>query len=294
MRHSFSLIQRAFLTLFMIGAMAIGVVADIVGDCPSSLVLDLDADRGVTVEYGDRVSAWRNQTGGGAGKDFVKRDEGRREKGSGRPTLRKVVKELNGHNTLVFRQEELVCLDEDAFDSLIQGSGFTWLAVLAVHEQRLGLKGVNSFFGNLRNGDNYEGIWGCVKDDNTVWWGVRNGASFGRFDRNNPQLVGPRLERGRFHIIAGRMAAGTGKVKLELFVDNSTPRAVAQIEVNPKANPSKLAIGQERDATNHPGHESFDGEIARLMIFAAPLNEKELAACLANLRRTYGIDSPAR
>jgi hypothetical protein len=259
---------------------------------PAGAVLDLDADRGVTVEDGDRVALWRNQVADSPAKDFVKRDEGRKEKGSGRPTWRKAIQELNGHNALVFRQQELVCMNEDAFDALTQGGGCTWVAVLAVYEQRIGLKDVNSFFGNLRNGGNYEGLWGCVDDDNTLWWGVRNGITFGRFDPNNPKLVGPKLETRRFYVVAGRMAAGTGPVKLEVFVNTPTPGATVEVQVNPKGNPSKLALGQERDAVNHPGHESFDGEIARFLIVARPLDDKGLAALLAALRDRYGIAAP--
>ena len=252
-------------------------------------VLDLDADHGVTVTDGDRVTLWQNQAAGFVARDFVARDEGRKEPGSGRPSLRKAILELNGHSALVFQQQELVCLDEDAFDALTQGSGCTWVAVLAVHEQRIGLKDVNSFFGNLKNGGKYEGLWGCVTDDNAVWWGTRNGISFGRFDVNNPQLLGPKLERGRFTLVAGRMSAGTEKTKVELFIHDTKPVSSAETPVNPKANPSRMAVGQERDAINHPGHESFDGELARLLIFARPLDDAELGGLFLALRNRYGI-----
>jgi hypothetical protein len=101
-------------------------------------------------------------------------------------------------------------MDEDVFDGLTTGKGHTWMGVIAAHPQQAGLKDVNSFFGNLRNGAKYEGVWGCFNDDSTLWYGTRNGFTFGRFDRNNPQLFGPMLEKGEFHIVAGRMAAGTG------------------------------------------------------------------------------------
>lgn len=42
----------------------------------------------------------------------------------------------------------------------------------------------------------------------------RNGVTFGRFDANNPQLLGPKLDVGPFYVVAGRIAASTGKVKL--------------------------------------------------------------------------------
>ena len=251
------------------------------------LVLDLDAAKGLTLEDGDKVAAWRNQVAASPAKDFVKRDEGRKEPGSGRPALRKEVAELKGKPALVFLQQELVCLDEDSFDSLSTGKGHTWLAVMAVHDQRVGLKDVNSFFGNLRNGEKYEGVWGCTNDDNTLWWGARNGLTFGRFDANNPQLLGPKLETGKFHLVAGRMAAGEGTVKLELFSNSAKPVATADFPVNPKANPSRMTIGQERDAIQHPGHESFDGEIARFLIWDCPLGDAELAAAISSLRSKY-------
>jgi hypothetical protein len=256
---------------------------------PTGLVLDLDADHEVTVAEGEHVTLWKNRVEKFAARDFVPRDEGRKEAGSGRPTLRKEIKEIKGHNSLVFLQQELVCMDEDAFDSLTRGSGCTWLTVIAAHQQREGLKDVNSFFGNLKNGENYEGIWGCYNDDNTVWWGPRNGISFGRFDANNPQILGPKIETGRFAIVAGRMAAGTDKVKVEIFVNAPEALAAGEVLVNPKGNPSKMAIGQERDAINHPGHESFDGEIARFLIFDRPLSDEEMKALMVKLREHYGI-----
>lgn len=251
------------------------------------LLLDLDAAKGLNLEDGDKVSVWENQAPAAKAKLFVKQDEGRKEKGSGRPTLRPAIPALNGKPALVFRRQELVCMDEDTFDGLTTGKGHTWLAVIAVFPQQDGLKDVNSFFGNLRNGGKFEGIWGCVNDDNTLWYGVRNSLTFGRFDANNPQLLGPVLETGKFHLIGGRMAAGTGTVKLELFAHSAKPVATGEIPVVPAANPSKMTIGQERDAIEHPGHESFDGEIARILIWERPLTDTEITVAIAALRDEY-------
>ena len=259
-------------------------------DLPSTgLVLDLDAEKGVKLENGDRVAMWTNQAPGAVAKDFVKRDEGRKEAGSGRPGLMRNITALGGKSAIDFRQQELVCMDEDAFDALTTGKGHTWVAVISVHEQREGLKDVNSFFGNLRNGEKYEGVWGCLNDDNTPWWGVRNGITFGRFDVNNPQVLGPKLETGKFHLLAGRMAAGTGKVGLELFVNAPVAAAKGEVPVSEKANASRMAVGQERDAIQHPGVESFDGRIARFLIWERPLEEKELAAAFATLTAYYSL-----
>jgi len=253
------------------------------------LILDLNADRDVTLEDGNFVSLWQNQVAAFPAKDFVKRDQGRKEPGSGRPVLLRQVKELNGHNALDFRKQELVCMHETAFASLATGSGCTWIAVLSVHEQRSGLKNVKSFFGNLRNGGKYDGLWGCFTDDNTLWWGVRNGITFGRFDENNKQVFGPKLELERFYILAGRLAAGTGLVNVEVFVDSPAPFATQEMLISPDAHGSKMAIGQERDVINHPGVESFDGEIARFMIFQRPLSDAELQAQFATLQNTYNV-----
>jgi hypothetical protein len=278
-------------TLLFFSAVVVGIAAELP---TAGLMLDLDAARGLMMEDGDRVAAWRSEIQGEAPLDFIKRDQGREALGSGRPRWRKTVPELNGKPVLVFRQQELCCLCEDHFDALTQGSGNTWMAVISVHEQRVGLKDVNSFFGNLQNGGNYEGLWGCLDDDNTPWWGGRNGWSFGRFDANNPRLAGPQLEIGRFYLLAGRMAAGQGSVAVEFFINIPTPAACAVFPVNPGANPSRMAIGQERDAIEHPGKESFDGEIARFLIWRRPLADSEMQAALNHLKTVYGVtDIPA-
>jgi hypothetical protein len=251
------------------------------GVLPAGLVLDLDAGKGVTRDDAGRVVAWRSVVPGGTVRAFVARDEGRAEAGSGRPFL---VRDADGVPAVEFRQQELVCLDEDAFDELTQGSGCTWVALLRPYAQREGLKDVNSFFGNLRNGGFFEGVWGCLTDDNRIWWGPRNGQSFGRFDGNNPQLLGPQLPGDRFSVVAGRMGAGTGKVTCELFVGGPESVVSAEVGIHAGANASKLAIGQERDAVEHPGQESFDGELAGLVMFARALDDGELASVMTRMR----------
>jgi len=175
---------------------------------------------------------------------------------------------------------------------LTTGSGYTWFAVMCVYPQVSGLKDVNSFFGNLKNGGNYEGFWAGFNDDNTLWMGSRNGITFGRWDQNNPQVLGPKLDENRHYVIAGRMGAGTGKVTIELFVDGTKPVASVRLPVNPKGNPSKMAIGQERDATNHPGHESFDGELARLLMWDRPLTDRQFEKTLSSLKSFYALSPP--
>jgi len=259
------------------------------------LILDLDADRGVKIVNG-RVASWKNQVDYKA-KTFVATRDASHKKGTGHPTLKEKVVAIGGHNTVVFKRQELINSDEDAFDHLITGNGYTWFAVMSVYSQVSGLKDVNSFFGNLRNGGKYEGFWAGLKDDNTLWMGSRNGITFGRWDQNNPQVLGPELKKNRYYVIAGRMGAGTGKVIIELFVNpprRAKPVASKPFPVNPKANSSKMAIGQERDATNHPGHESFDGELARLLIWDRPLSNQEFQQTLSLLKKTYALSPSAQ
>lgn len=258
---------------------------------PSGLVLDLNADKEVLVEDGDHVARWSNQVKTSPAKEFVKQDKGRSIVGSGRPRLMLQKPEIRFHNTIVFNRQELVNNHEDAFDHLLTGSGYTWMAVLAAYTQVPGLKDVSSFFGNLRNDGNYEGIWGNLADDNRPWLGSRSGKTFGRFDENNPMIIAKQaLEPNRYYLLMGRMGSGTGKVTLELFVnDAETPVAKGVFPVNPNANSSKMAVGQERDATNHPGRESFDGELSRLLIYDRPLSNAELNQSAERLRKDYRI-----
>ena len=257
---------------------------------PEGLVLDLDADRGVSIVDG-RVASWHNQADSKA-KEFVATRDASHKKGTGHPVLKESVSAIGGHNAVVFKRQELINSDEDAFDHLTTGSGYTWFAVMCVYPQVSGLKDVNSFFGNLKNGGNYEGFWAGLNDDNTLWMGSRNGITFGRWDDNNPQVLGPKLEVNRYYVIAGRMGAGTGNVTIELFVDGTRPVDSSPVPVNPKGNPSKMAIGQERDATNHPGHESFDGELARLLMWDRPLTDRQFEKTLTSLKNFYALSPP--
>jgi hypothetical protein len=253
------------------------------------LVLDLDADRGVKVVDG-RVASWRNRADSKA-KEFVATRDASHEKGTGHPVLKESISAIGGHNTVVFKRQELINSEEDAFDHLTAGSGYTWFAVMCVYPQVSGLKDVNSFFGNLKNGGNYEGFWAGLNDDNTLWMGSRNGITFGRWDDNNPKLLGPKLEVNRYYVLAGRMGTGTENVTIELFVDRTRPVVSKPYPVNPQGNPSKMAIGQERDATNHPGHESFDGEMARLLMWDRPLTDLEFEKTLSALKSFYGLSA---
>ncbi len=284
----------AFLSLALlaaIGANAEAIEKPIEDPIEKGLILDLNADKGVGTEDGRRVWRWNNQVSPTDAKVFIKRNKGRDVAGSGRPKLKPSVEAIGGHDTVVFHRQELVNHDEDAFDHLITGNGYTWFSVMAVYQQVAGLKDVNSFFGNLRNGGNFEGFWAGLNDDNTVWAGTRNGVTFGRWDKNNPKVIGPKLETRQYYVVAGRMEAGTGTVRIELFVNDAEAVAAEPVPINSDADSSKMAVGQERDATNHPGRESFDGEITRFLVYERPLARPELERVFKALKEKYQIGS---
>lgn len=259
------------------------------------LIVDLNADKGVVVADGDKVEQWKNQVSSFVVKDFSKRDEGRKVPGSGRPALSKKLAELKGHNTLVFNKQELVNMDEDAFDHLTMGGGYTWFAVLKAGKQSGELPNVNCFFGNLRNKPNNEGFWGGFNDDNSFWMSSRNAITFGRWDQNNPYVTSKEIvSQDKYYLIMGRMGKGTDTVTLSLYLnDGATPIASSPFPVSTNVNPSRMAIGQERDAVEHPGRESFVGEMARFMLYDRPLSDEEMVNSAKQLISYYGINSVA-
>jgi hypothetical protein len=89
------------------------------------------------------------------------------------------------------------------------------------------------------------------------------------------------------------MGSGLGAVSLEVFVDSNNPAGSALFSVNPNARSSRLSVGQERDAVNHPGEESFDGELARILLYDRPLTNDELGNTINALKRIY-FNSNAR
>jgi len=240
----------------------------------------------------------------------VKQDEGRDKPqkgrklgiGSGRPTLKKEVQIIGGNNTLVFEEQELVNHNEDAFDHMTNGSGYTWFSVMCVYPQVKGKPDVNSFFGNLTNGAPYAGFWGNVTDDNKAWIGTRTGQDFGiKLKKGqkrsiwhpelNPLVIKEEpLQEKKYYLIMGRMGAGVKTVDLELFInDPATPADKKTVPIIKGTNPSKMAVGQERDAVNHPGFESFHGEISRLLIFEKPLTDEQLTKVATSLKKMYQI-----
>ena len=102
------------------------VATSVAAEIPmTGLLVDLDPAKDVTLDAQGRVTAWKSQAGPAEAREFVGQPKGRTEPTSGLPS---VVKEPRA--ALSFRQQELVCHDEAAFD----GRSGRWLAL----EQRAG------------------------------------------------------------------------------------------------------------------------------------------------------------
>jgi hypothetical protein len=270
------------------------------------LTLDLNADLGVTVEEDRMVTTWTNQAPYPKAVDFKITEEGRtktiitqQEIGTGRPTLSENKDEINGHNSLIFRENELINANDQAFHGMLTGGGYTWFAVIKPYKQagpgKINSKYPNAFFGCLRNSGppqsetgQYAGFWGSFYPDGRVYMGSRNGLNVKVRDGvNTPEVEGPSVSINEWHIIMGRQGSGQDKVLLELFVDdpseavNSSDFPVGDVE------PSRMAIGTERNAINHMGKESFDGELARLLMFETALNGQEMKEVYGYLRNLY-------
>lgn len=272
----------------------------------NDLVLDLNADAGLTLEDGSMVTKWANQAPNPKAVEFIATEEGRTqtiitqtEPGTGRPTLKKNTSEINGHNSLVFREDELINDNDEAFHGMMTGKGYTWFAVIKPYKQggpgKINSGYPNAFFGCLRNTANpqleegqYAGFWGSFYPDGRVYMGSRNGLSVKVRDGvNTPEVAAPPPAVNEWHIIMGRQGSGQGIVKLELFVNdpvdavNSHDYPVGDVE------PSRMAIGTERNAINHQGKESFDGELARLLMFETALDQQEMEEVYDHLRMMY-------
>ena len=272
----------------------------------SGLVLDLNADRGLTIEDDSMVTTWTNQAPKPLAVDFLTTEEGRTktiitqdEPGTGRPTLVENSHEINGHNSLVFREDELINDNDEAFHGMMTGGGYTWFAVLKPYKQggpgKINSRYPNAFFGCLRNSGppqketgQYAGFWGSFYPDGRVYMGSRNGLNEKVRDGvNTPEVESPPPSINEWHIIMGRQGSGQGTVLLELFVDdpseavNSSDFPVGDVE------PSRMAIGTERNAINHQGKESFDGELARLLMYETALDQQEMKDVYDYLRTVY-------
>ena len=242
--------------------------ADII---PGGLILDLNADVGVTESAGS-VSTWANQAPSGGDDVATNR---------GTPT---VIAGPNGHSAIqldeVGEKDRLAGDDNTAFDAIMQGSGHTWFAVVRPTVNANGGR-KNAIFGTLTNGNPFSGIVAHVSDNDHPAYMLRPGSSDLFVDGTSS------VNNGGWYIVAGRLSAGTGNQTAEIFTDGPTAEASSStVNISPSTSSDELTIGAERVL----GGENFVGDIARILIYERPLDEAELNEVGATLGLLYDIE----
>jgi hypothetical protein len=319
--------------LFAIAAL-IGCATQPIAQLPKTgLLCDLDAAKGVHKDAGNLVFRWENQAVpvGHPGRNFDERIYADRPSPQGRPTFK--ANQVNGLPSLAFRGnpangvitgDDLINMDgPDVYDHLIQGAGYTWIAVIKPYKQISIITGddagkdINILFGNLKNGDNgkcqfcgmWAGVSGSVDRPDFFWAGNRgdddffagapyenqpysnNGTGHYRTD-GNPHVHARQMTTDKWEVVAARMGSGAGDVWIETFMGKSNaiiakkPWRVYD-KYGPEEDADMMAIGTERDAINHVGLESYDGEFARFLIWERPLNDAELQQALNAIDSVY-------
>jgi len=250
------------------------------------LIQDLDAEAGVTTS-GPDVTAWANQAASGG--DDVATD-------IGAPQLL-LDATPSDRKAIAFSNDRMHGDDVDAFDALVTGGGHTWFVVAKVNAQD-GDSPPNRFFGTLYDGQHFHGIAPGIQTDGKVYADTR--ATINSYDAG--QTVGTTdLNDGNYHIIAGRLAAGTGvnAVLQELFVDSasadaSNNRTVTTDNTGPlNFSGDPLTVGTERWGDRVGGGiEHCDADIARILIYDRPLSDVEVAHNVSVLNAAYLVPLP--
>ena len=78
-----------------------------------------------------------------------------------------------------------------------------------------------------------------------------------------------------------------GKATVELYLNDPLKPIKTMDFLTGTVEPSRMAIGTERNAINHQGHESFDGEIARFLIYKGAMNPKERKQSYDYIKQHY-------
>ena len=196
----------------------------------TGLIQDLDADVGVTGT--SPVTAWANQGSLGAAGNVSSTG------GIGSVTLLSGV--AGTHNALRFVSGSLLGTDASSYDSLANGSGFTWFAVIDADPA---VGSPNSIWGTLTDdGMPYSGTTGGSVSNNTGM--IRYRSSTGA-DTVVPGTTD--LSVAGYNILVGRLAAGTGNQSAEIFVDSATVESLpAVIDIDGATDSEVLVVGYER------------------------------------------------
>lgn len=241
----------------------------------SGLIQDLDADVGVVEAGGEGsgVTAWENQAA--AGGDDVTTDRGT-------ITLTSSDESINNHNFVTLPSggpsPRMVGDDAEAFDGIMTGTGHTWFAVVRPEvDANPGRK--NAIFGTLQNSNPFSGVVAHVSSNNSLGYMLRPANSDAFVDGTTS------VNDGEWHILAGRLEAGTGGQLAEAFTNGPVAEASLSINILDSSISDALTVGAERTG----GGENYLGDIARILIYNRPLDDEELNQTGFTLGELYGI-----
>lgn len=235
----------------------------------SGLIQDLDASSGVVESggTGTGVTSWANSAASG-GDDLV--------------TNRGSVT-LSTAGSFPFLTLEtgtsarMVGDDDSAFNSLLGGAGHTWFAVVRAAEfSNSGNK--NAIFGTLTEGFGFTGV---VAHASNGVAGYLNRPFADNFTLGTTSIVD-----GQWHIVAGRLSAGTGTQSADVFVDGPAAEASNSVSIPGTSGVGALAVGAERIG----GGEDYEGDIARILVYDRPLTDSEINLVGAELSELYAIN----
>lgn len=227
------------------------------------LIQDLDANSLIGAD-GSTVNSWVPSVG-----DTVNLAGG----GAGNPTLQ--VGAINGNNAVRFsNNSRLIGDDASLFDSNINGSGYTWIAVVDAGNNTTANQ--NRIFGTLINAGPFSGQTADVENNKV--------ASHNRFG-GGVSMGATDVDAG-FFIAGGRLGAGLGSQIAEVFMNSTTADGSSNVNVG-VSDAGAISIGSERTG----GTEFFDGDIARILIWNRAISDEELNEAGFQLARTYGLQT---
>jgi len=249
---------------------------------PDDMIEDLNASVGVTTDTDEiSVTEWENLSDLGG-------DDLSLTGGSGDPQLLSSATPT-GQSAIAFTTDDrLVGDDDSALDTIIQGNGLTWIAVIRIPDnQGAGVpNGKNRIFGTLTNETPFSGYMANIDNDEVLGADVRPGPAVSDTFFIDGSTS---LNDGIFKVLSGRLTDGTGEQLHQIYSDLSLESS-GFATISDSTNSGPLTLGAERTG----GSEYGDFDLARLLIYDRPLTGLEWNSTILELQATYiGSSAPA-
>ena len=261
-------LRRLIPALVAIFALSIGSASAAI--VTAGLIQNLDAGSGVVESggAGTGVTSWANSAASG-GDDLV----------TDRGTIGLTTGGAFDYLTLGGGgPPRMVGDDAAAFDSIMNGNGHTWFAVVRPEvDQNGGQK--NAIFGTLTNSNPFSGVVAHVSNNANAGYMTRPAGSdvFANGTTN--------VNDGGWHILVGRLDSGTTLPLAEVFTNGPVAEGTANPGILATTNSDAFTLGAERIG----GGENYLGDIAQILIYDRPLSDPELNQTGFALGQAFGI-----